>query len=316
MMKPSSDTFAEATNEFEMAAVAQAQVYLANTRMLVDGHLELLMPSETQEPRTVHEAMRWSLFAGGKRLRPALVVATGRAFGAPLNRLIRTMCAFELMHTYSLVHDDLPAMDDDELRRGRPTCHIKFGEATAILAGDALQALAFQTIAEDEELGAGVRVRLIAELARAAGTPDGMVAGQAQDLSAESRADVTAAELDSIHGRKTGALIVAAARAGAIIAEANESDIERVSDYAAALGLLFQITDDLLDVTATAETLGKTPGKDARAQKATYPALHGLEATQERARAVYTQALDALAQIERPTDLLRAIARLILERRA
>lgn len=299
-----------------MAAVADAQVYLANTRMLVDGHLELLVPADTQEPRAVHAAMRWSLFAGGKRLRPALVLATGGAFGAPLKRLIRTACAFELMHTYSLVHDDLPAMDDDDLRRGRPTCHIKFGEATAILAGDAMQAFAFQIIAEDAELSAGVRVRLIAELARASGTPDGMVAGQARDLSAESRADVTAAELDSIHRRKTGAIIVAASRAGAIIAEANESEIERVNDYAAALGLLFQITDDLLDVTATAETLGKTPGKDARAEKATYPALHGLDATQERARAVYTQALDALAQMDRPTTLLRAIARLILERRA
>lgn len=316
MMKPSSDTFAEAADERELAAVAEAQEYLFNTRMLVDGHLELLLPSDPEEPCAVHAAMRWSLFAGGKRLRPALVLATGGAFGAPLKRLIRTACAFELMHTYSLVHDDLPAMDDDDLRRGRPTCHVKFGEATAILAGDAMQALAFQTIAEDEELDARVRVRLIAELARAAGTPEGMVAGQAHDLAAESRADVTAAELDSIHGRKTGALIVAAARAGAIVAEADEREIGCVSDYAARLGLLFQITDDLLDVTATAETLGKTPGKDARAEKATYPALHGLEATKARARAIYTQALDALAQMDRPTGLLRSIARLILERRA
>ena len=316
MMRPPSDTFVETTDEREVAAVAQAQVYLANARMLVDETLELLVPFDTVEPRALHAAMRWSLFAGGKRLRPMLVLATCAVFGTPLKRWVRTACAFELIHTYSLVHDDLPAMDDDELRRGRPTCHIKFGEATAILAGDAMQALAFQIIAEDEELEARVRVRLIAELGRAAGTPAGMVAGQAHDLSAESRADVTAAELDSIHGRKTGALIVAAARAGAIIAEANESDIERIGDYAAALGLLFQITDDLLDVTGTAETLGKTPGKDARAEKATYPALHGLEATQERARAVYLQALDALAQIDRPTTLLRSIARLILERRA
>jgi geranylgeranyl diphosphate synthase type II len=316
MMRPPSDTFAETADEREMAAVAEAHVYLANTRTLVDGHLELLVPAATQEPRAVHAAMRWSLFAGGKRLRPALVLATGRAFGAPLKRLTQTACAFELMHTYSLVHDDLPAMDDDDLRRGRPTCHVRFGEATAILAGDALQTLAFQTIAEDAELSASVRVRLISELARAAGTPTGMIAGQAHDLAAESRADVTAAELDSIHRHKTGALIVAAARAGALVAEAGEHEVERISDYAAALGLLFQITDDLLDVTATAETLGKTPGKDARAQKATYPALHGLEATGERARAVYMQALDALAQTNRPTELLRSIARLILERRA
>jgi geranylgeranyl pyrophosphate synthase len=317
MMKPSSDTFAATTDAHDMAVVAEdAHAYLAQARALIDAHLERLVPADTQEPRAVHAAMRWSLFAGGKRLRPALVLATGEAFGARAARLTQTACAFELVHTYSLVHDDLPAMDDDELRRGRPTCHVRFGEATAILAGDALQALAFQCIAEDAELDARVRVRLIAELARAAGTPGGMVAGQAHDLAAESRAGVTAAELDSIHRLKTGALIVAAARAGALVAEASEPEIERISDYAAALGLLFQITDDLLDVTATAETLGKTPGKDARAQKATYPALHGLEATQERARAVYTQALDALSQIERPTTLLRSIARLILERRA
>jgi geranylgeranyl pyrophosphate synthase len=314
-MKPPSDAFAE-TGAHDTVGVEAAHAYLAAARVLVDARLELLVPADTCEPRAVHAAMRWSLFAGGKRLRPALVLAAGEAFGARAERLTQTACAFELIHTYSLVHDDLPAMDDDELRRGRPTCHIKFGEATAILAGDALQALAFQIIAEDTELDARVRVRLVAELARAAGTPAGMIAGQAYDLSAESREDVTAAELDSIHRHKTGALIVAAARAGALVAEASEREIERVSNYAAALGLLFQITDDLLDVTATAEALGKTPGKDARAQKATYPALHGLEAANERARAVYTQALDALTQIEKPTPLLRSIARLILERRA
>ncbi|HEY0098395.1 MAG TPA: farnesyl diphosphate synthase [Pyrinomonadaceae bacterium] len=314
-MKPPSDALIETAGAHETASAEEAHAYLAAVRTLVDASLELLVPPGTHEPRAVHAAMRWSLFAGGKRLRPALALASGEAFGAPPLRLTRTACAFELIHTYSLIHDDLPAMDDDDLRRGRPTCHIRFGEATAILAGDAMQTLAFQTIAEDSELDAHVRVRLVAELARAAGTPAGMVAGQAHDLAGESRTDVTADELDSIHRHKTGALIVAAARAGAIVAQASEREIERISDYAAALGLLFQITDDLLDVTATAETLGKTPGKDARAQKATYPALHGLEATQERALAVYTQALDALAQIERPTRLLRSIARLILERR-
>lgn len=316
MMRPLSEASAETGAQADGARVAEAHAYLAAARTLVDASLELLVPADTLEPRAVHAAMRWSLFAGGKRLRPALVLATGEAFGARAELLTRTACAFELIHTYSLVHDDLPSMDDDELRRGRPTCHVKFDEATAILAGDAMQALAFQIIAEDAELDAGVRVRLLAELARAAGTPDGMIAGQAHDLSAESREDVTAAELDSIHRHKTGALIVAAARAGALISNASEREIERVSDYAASLGLLFQITDDLLDVTATAETLGKTPGKDARAQKATYPALHGLEATQERARAVYAQALDALSQLERQTRLLHSIARLILERRA
>ena len=300
----------------ETVSVEAASAYLAGARTLVDARLQSLVPAAAVAPQAVHAAMRWSLFAGGKRLRPALVLATGEAFAARPASLTGTACAFELIHTYSLIHDDLPAMDDDDLRRGRPTCHVKFGEATAILAGDAMQALAFQIIAEDMELDDRVKVRLVRELARAAGTPSGMVAGQAHDLSAESRDGVTATELDSIHGHKTGALIVAAACAGAIIAEASEREIESVSDYAAALGLLFQITDDLLDVTATADTLGKTPGKDARAQKATYPALYGLDATRARARAVSEQALDALSQLDRPAPLLRSIARLILERRA
>jgi geranylgeranyl pyrophosphate synthase len=316
-MRASSDTTIEARAESDGDDDAgEARAYLERARTIIDARLDRLVPAATSAPVVVHAAMRWSLFAGGKRLRPALVLATGEAFGAPADSLIDTACAFELIHTYSLVHDDLPAMDDDDLRRGRPTCHIKFGEATAILAGDAMQTLAFQIIAEDNSLDAGVRVRLVAELARAAGTPAGMIAGQAHDLAAESRADVTAAELDQIHRHKTGALIVAAARAGALVAGASERELRSVSDYAAALGLLFQITDDLLDVTATVEALGKTPGKDARAQKATYPALHGLEEARARARAVHLQALDALSQGERSAPLLRSIASLILERRA
>jgi geranylgeranyl pyrophosphate synthase len=314
MTRLSSDTALD-EDALGASSVEAAHAYLSEARTLVDARLQTLVPADEVEPRAVHAAVRWSLFAGGKRLRPALVLAAGEAFGARRENLIRAACAFELIHTYSLVHDDLPSMDDDELRRGRPTCHIRFGEATAILAGDAMQALAFQIIAEDETLDARVRVRLIAELARAAGTPEGMVAGQALDLSAESREGVTASELDLIHRHKTGALIVASVRAGALVAEASAKELASVSDYAAALGLLFQITDDLLDVTADAATLGKTPGKDARAQKATYPALHGLEATRERARHVYAQALDALSEIERPTPLLRSIARLTLERR-
>ncbi|MDQ1613746.1 MAG: geranylgeranyl diphosphate synthase, type [Pyrinomonadaceae bacterium] len=317
-MRASSDpTLVDAaTRSGEAADTEAARVYLERARAIVDARLDALVPAATIAPVAVHAAMRWSLFAGGKRLRPALVLATGEAFGAPAELLVNTACAFELVHTYSLVHDDLPSMDDDDLRRGRPTCHVRFGEATAILAGDAMQALAFQCIAEDDALAADVRVRLVAELARAAGTPGGMVAGQAHDLSAESREDVSAAELDLIHRHKTGALIVAAARAGALVAGASESELRTVGDYAAALGLLFQITDDLLDVTATAEALGKTPGKDARAQKATYPALHGLEAARLRARAVYEQALDALYAGGHSAPLLRSIARLILERRA
>jgi len=295
---------------------AVAREYVGRVRERVEKELDALVPAVNDDPAsTVHGAVRWSLFAPAKRFRPVLVFAAGETFGAQERRLVRAACAFELIHTYSLVHDDLPAMDDDDLRRGRPTCHVKFGEAAAVLAGDALQTLAFQSIAEDESLDAAVRVRLISELARAAGTPDGMVAGQAHDLAAEARAGVTAAELEMIHRRKTGALIVAAARAGAVVGGAGETELAAVTTYARELGLLFQITDDLLDVTATAEDLGKTPGKDARAQKATYPALYGLDAARQRARDVYAQACAALDRLERPADLLRSLASLILERK-
>jgi geranylgeranyl diphosphate synthase type II len=295
----------------------RAREYVERVRALVEAELDALVPAVTSDPASsVHEAVRWSLFAPAKRFRPVLVLAAGETFGADAGKLVRTACAFELMHTYSLVHDDLPAMDDDDLRRGRPTCHVKFGEAAAVLAGDALQTLAFQTIAEDARLDAGVRVRLLAELARAAGTPDGMVAGQAHDLAAEARAGVSGEELELIHRRKTGALIVAAARAGALVAGAKETELDAVNAYARELGLLFQITDDLLDVTATAADLGKTPGKDARAQKATYPAVYGLDAARRRAREVYEAACAALDRVGRPTDLLRSLARLVLERRA
>ncbi len=296
-----------------LRAQPEVLAFLSRARALVDARLDELVPTESVAPASVHAALRWSLFAGGKRLRPALLIATGETCGAGASDLLTTACAFELIHTYSLIHDDLPAMDDDDLRRGRPTCHIQFGEATAILAGDALQALAFQLIAEDERLSASVRVRLVGELGRAAGTPAGMVAGQAFDLAAEARA-VTGAELEAIHRHKTGALMTAAARAGALIAGAHDTELTALTTYAAHLGLLFQITDDLLDVTATAAALGKTPGKDARASKATYPALYGLEATRTRAQAEHEQAQAALDELDRPAELLRALAHVILER--
>jgi len=292
-----------------------ARGFLASCRALIDSQLDLLIPKESDEPQRVHAAIRWSVFAGGKRFRPTLLLATGQTFGANVDYLLRTACALEMIHTYSLIHDDLPSMDDDDLRRGRPTCHIKFGEATAILAGDALQTLAFQTIAEDEHLSSQLRVQLIAEIARAAGTPEGMVAGQAHDLEAESR-KVTNDELECIHHRKTGALIRTAARCGAIIAGASENDLEAITQYAGNLGLLFQITDDLLDVTATAEELGKTPGKDARSRKATYPAVCGIEPTRAQIEVVHNAACDVVERIERPTELLRSIADFIRERQA
>ena len=294
---------------------ANAREFLISCRSVIDAELDKLIPGDSAEPQSIHAAIRWSVFAGGKRFRPALLLAVGQTFGAQIDQLIRTACAIEMIHTYSLIHDDLPSMDDDDLRRGRATCHVKFGEATAILAGDALQTLAFQTIAEDESLSAAMRVQLIAELARAAGTPAGMVAGQALDLEAESR-EVTGAELERIHLHKTGALIRAAARCGALIAGANESELAAITSYATNLGLLFQITDDLLDVTATAEDLGKTPGKDAQAQKASYPAIYGIEATRMRVDMAHSAARAALDGFVAPTIRLITIADYIRDRDA
>lgn len=286
---------------------------LAGSRALVEVELNSLLPSSAVAPEKIHQAIRWSVFAGGKRFRPALLLAIGQAFSASIDDLIRTACAFEMVHTYSLIHDDLPAMDDDDLRRGRPTCHVRFDEATAVLAGDALQTLAFRVIAEDGRLNAETRIALIAELARAAATPEGMVAGQALDMEAETR-QVNKSQLEEIHRLKTGALIVAAARCGAIIGGASENELAAVTSYGSHLGLLFQITDDFLDVTATVEDLGKTPGKDAQSNKATYPALYGMEETRAAAVNAHRDACEALDQIDRPTDVLRRIADFILNR--
>lgn len=289
--------------------------FFTRSRQAVAETLDALLPASDTPPTVFHQAMRDSVLAGGKRLRPALVLATGTACGAAWPHLLRTAAAFELVHTYSLVHDDLPAMDDDDLRRGQPTCHVKYDEATAILVGDALQTLAFQAVAEDDTLLAAVRVRVIAELSRGAGTPSGMVAGQVYDLAAEGRTDLTGADLARIHRHKTGALIVAAVRCGAIIGDADETGLAALTDYAAALGLLFQITDDVLDVTATSAELGKTAGKDARADKATYPKLYGLDGALELARQQYEAAVTALQQLPQPAPLLAGLAEMTLHRR-
>lgn len=287
----------------------------AESRKEVDSVLDKLIPQTEIEPSRLHEAIRWSIFAGGKRFRPALVLAVGNVFGASQNALLRTAAAVEMIHTYSLIHDDLPSMDDDDLRRGRETCHVKFDEATAILGGDALQNLAFQVIAQDETLTAETRIKLISELANAAGTPIGMVAGQQLDLEAEGK-EISSKQLKNIHKYKTGAMISFSAQAGAIIAGADENEIESIGIYASKLGLLFQITDDLLDVTQTTETLGKTAGKDITAQKATYPSLYGLEEATKLAEKVYQEACGALEKIDKDTKILVALADFILHRKA
>ncbi|HEY0050703.1 MAG TPA: farnesyl diphosphate synthase [Pyrinomonadaceae bacterium] len=280
------------------------------SRKAVDETLDALIPNSEAEPKKLHAAIRWSVFAGGKRFRPALLFAAGKTFGADIEKLLKTAAAIEMIHAYSLIHDDLPAMDDDDLRRGRETCHIKFDEATAILAGDRLQSLAFQAIAEESNLPSEIRLRLVAELADSAAK---MVDGQHFDLEAEGKT-ISIKELKAIHQNKTGAMISAAARGGAIIAVAGEKELEAISDYASSLGLLFQITDDLLDVTQTTEVLGKTAGKDISAEKATYPAFYGIEETRKLAAEAHAEAIAALNRIDRNTDLLRALVGYILQR--
>jgi geranylgeranyl pyrophosphate synthase len=280
------------------------------SRQTVDRALDRIIPNAETEPKRLHAAIRWSVFAGGKRFRPALVFAAGKTFGAGGEKLLKTAAAIEMIHAYSLIHDDLPAMDDDRLRRGRETCHVKFDEATAILAGDRLQALAFQTIAGDENLPAEIRVRLIGELANSAAK---MVDGQQLDLAAEGKT-ISIAELEAIHQNKTGAMIRVAARAGAIVAGADEKELEAVSAYASSLGLLFQITDDLLDITQTTEVLGKTAGKDVSAEKATYPAFYGIEDARNLAAKVHADAVATLNRIDRDTDLLKDLVNFILHR--
>jgi geranylgeranyl diphosphate synthase, type II len=290
--------------------------YLKERAAAVDEALERLLPPETDPPATIHKAMRYSVFAGGKRLRPVLVIAGAEAVGGAMERVMPAACAMECIHTYSLVHDDLPAMDNDDFRRGRPTNHKVFGEAMAILAGDGLLTLAFGLLAE-AFAGSGDPAalrRVLADLAEAAGTR-GMVGGQVADIEAEGR-PATAQELDFIHLHKTAALIRASLRMGALLSGGTPAQVEALSDAGGSLGLAFQIVDDLLDVEGTTEQLGKTAGKDQQQQKATYPAVHGLAASRERARALIDQADRALAPLGPPAEPIRALGRFILERRA
>lgn len=278
----------------------------------VDAELDRLLTPSSYASSVLVDAMRWSVFAGGKRFRPALVFASGSVFDADDDILITTAAAVEMLHTYSLIHDDLPSMDNDDLRRGRPTCHKQFGEATAILAGDALQAKAFETIAKDEQLSDELRVQLLLRLGESAAR---MVAGQQLDLEAEGK-ELSLENVGSIHSNKTGALIHFSVTAGAMIGDANNAELNVVSIYGSELGLLFQITDDLLDITESSEALGKTAGKDLDSSKATYPAVIGIEESRKFAVDVGDRAINALAKIERPTELLGNIADYLLNRRS
>lgn len=287
--------------------------FFARVRGSIDGVLNEVIPAADVRPTRLHEAVRWSVFAGGKRIRPAILVAVGETFGASISSLLHTAAAVEMIHAYSLIHDDLPAMDDDDLRRGRATCHKQFGDATAILAGDVLQTLAFKSIAGDANLAADVRIRLVSLIAEASGTPNGMVSGQQLDLDSEG-SNLAIDEIEQIHRQKTGALIAASAVAGAIIGEASEDELAAIRDYGEKLGLLFQITDDLLDVTQETGEIGKTAGKDAAAKKATYPGHYGIDATVEMAGEIRDQACAALLPIEKNIELLLSITGMILNR--
>ncbi len=289
--------------------------YLAGQRLLVDAELQRRLPAETEIPATIHSAMRYSLFAGGKRIRPILCIAAAEAVSGAPNGVEAAACALELVHTYSLIHDDLPALDNDDYRRGRLTCHKVYGEAMAILAGDALLTLAFRTLAELDSLPAEVRLRMIHELSRAAGTVDGMIGGQVADLEAEGKPG-DEQQLAYIHRAKTSALIRASVLIGAIHAGATPAQFEALSCYGEHIGMAFQIVDDILDVVGTSGELGKTAGKDAAREKATFPALYGIEASREHAAAHLAEALKALDSFGENALWLRQIAERIVLRTA
>jgi len=288
--------------------------YLDRRRADVDRALEALLPLPEGPAARLAEAMRYAVFSGGKRLRPVLVLAACEAFGGHDGDALEPAAALELIHTYSLIHDDLPAMDDDDLRRGRPTAHKAFGEAEAILAGDALLTFAFEILATRPpgDRAAVRRAEAVALIARRAG-PAGMVGGQLADLEAERR-PAEDAPLEWIHRHKTGALLSAAVELGALLAGAGSADREAMSRYGDAVGLAFQITDDLLDRTATAAALGKTPGKDLRAGKATYPARWGVASSRDEAARLVVAALTSIPKSVADPGILEALARYAVDR--
>jgi geranylgeranyl diphosphate synthase type II len=281
---------------------------------LADAALERLIPAATAHPAKIHQAMRHSVFAGGKRLRPILCMEAGRMVAGSLPAGIEEVgAALEMLHTYSLIHDDLPALDNDDLRRGLPTCHKAFGEAMAILAGDALQTQAYEVLA-GVKCPAEARVRIIAEIAHGTGTVDGMIGGQVVDLEAEhSKPD--AKTLNYIHRAKTAALITASLVSGGLYAGGNEDTVERLRKFGHAIGLAFQIVDDVLDVTQSSEQLGKTAGKDMAAEKVTFPALYGIEESLRKADELVREGAAALEPFGARSEILKQLARFLVDRK-
>ncbi len=288
--------------------------FLSEAKQRADDTLNRLLPSEATLPARLHAAMRYSSVNGGKRIRPCLAYAATVACGGSLEQADIPAAAVELIHAYSLIHDDLPSMDDDALRRGQPTCHIQFDEATAILAGDALQALAFQSLSEAPHLTTDTRLAMVRALAIASGS-QGMVGGQAIDLASEGKT-LTLQELESLHLFKTGALIEASVLVGALAVRGiEEAELAALRSYARCIGLAFQVKDDILDIEGDTQTLGKQQGADAEHNKATYPALLGLAGAREKCNQLHELALHALAQLpNRNTDLLEALSHYIVSR--
>ncbi len=289
--------------EKEAAVAAQ---YLSSISSQMESRFEEFLPSEKERPCRLHEAMRYSMFAGGKRLRPALVRAAFDLFGGKGDSVWYAMAALEMLHTFSLIHDDLPCIDNDDFRRGKPTSHKQFGEATAVMAGDALCVLAF------ELMGKTGNARAIEILAHLLGT-FGMIGGEMTDIECEGK-PVDFETVNYIHYHKTAALIEASLEVGALLAGASDKDVETIRQYGRSIGLAFQIVDDILDIVSTTEELGKDAGSDVERGKATYPALIGLEKSRERARELYEESISALDALEYDTSLFRAIAAFIITR--
>jgi geranylgeranyl diphosphate synthase, type II len=288
--------------------------FFEEDRAAVDAALNRLMPGENAQPPSIHRAMRYSVQAGGKRVRPILCLESARIFTAQVEPVLPIACALEFIHTYSLIHDDLPALDNDDLRRGKPTCHKKFGESTAILAGDALLTLAFETLA-NADIDPARRVAILSHVAASAGTVNGMVGGQVADLEAEGRS-IQPADLEYIHRSKTAALIRASVVSGAIAGGADDQDAARLKRFGETIGWAFQVVDDILDVEESSAALGKTAGKDAAQQKATYPSLYGLEKSRQFATELETRAMAEIESYGARAARLRELAELIVHRRA
>ncbi len=291
------------------------KAYLATCQTRVEAALTQRLPAENILPNKLHQAMRYSVLNGGKRMRPMLTYATGSVLGISPDALDAVACAVECIHVYSLIHDDLPAMDDDDLRRGKPTCHVAFDEATAILAGDGLQTLAFELLAHDAsiQVSAQNRLQMITSLARASGSL-GMVGGQAIDLESVGRM-LTLPELENMHIHKTGALIRASVILATLAKEGvDEEAVKRLDNYAKCIGLSFQVKDDILDEESDTATLGKTQGKDKDNNKPTYPALLGLSGAKEKAQELHEKAIENLAYFGVQADLLRNLSLYIIQR--